>query len=90
MTPSSRPALARRARLRFDRLSGAHMLLAPERGFRLNASAAAVLLLCDGERSLLEIARELAPPAREALVLADVQALVERLRGRGLLTVTEP
>jgi pyrroloquinoline quinone biosynthesis protein D len=76
--------------VRFDRLSGGHVLLAPERGFRLNESAAAILALCDGRRSLLEIARELAPPAREALVLADVLALVERLRGRGLLTVAEP
>lgn len=90
MTPSGRPLLARRARLRFDRLSGGHVLLAPERGFRLNESAAAILQLCDGQRSLLEIAQQLAPPAQEEQVLADVLAMVEHLRERGLLTVATP
>lgn len=90
MTPSGRPALARRARLRLDRLSGAHFLLAPERGFRLNESATAILLLCNGQRSALQIVQQLASPAHEARALADVIALVEELRGRGLLTVTEP
>ena len=90
MTPSSRPALARRARLRFDRVGSGHVLLAPERGFRLNESAAAVLRLCDGQLSLRQIAQRLAPPAREAQVLADVLAFALDLQGRGLLTVTEP
>jgi pyrroloquinoline quinone biosynthesis protein D len=90
VTPGGCPALARRARLRFDRLGNGHVLLAPERGFRLNESAAAVLRLCDGQRSLLQIAQRLAPPAQEAQVLADVLALANYLQGRGLLTVTEP
>jgi pyrroloquinoline quinone biosynthesis protein D len=90
VTPGGCPALARRARLRVDRLGNGHVLLAPERGFRLNESAAAVLMLCDGQRSLLQIAQRLAPPAQEAQVLADVLALAEYLQGRGLLIVTEP
>jgi pyrroloquinoline quinone biosynthesis protein D len=90
MTPSGRPALARRARLRFDRVGSGHVLLAPERGFRLNESAAAILRLCDGQRSLLQIAERLAPPRQEAQVLADVLALAKELQGRGLLIVTEP
>ena len=35
--PSSRPALAGKARLRFDRASGGYLLLYPERGLALNA-----------------------------------------------------
>jgi pyrroloquinoline quinone biosynthesis protein D len=90
MTPSARPMLARRARLRFDRLSGQHVLLAPERGFRLNESAAAILSLCDGQRSLRQIAEQLAPPEQEPRVLADVLAMLEQLESRGLLCESEP
>jgi pyrroloquinoline quinone biosynthesis protein D len=90
VTPSGRPVLARRARIRPDRVGNGHFLLAPERGFRLNESAAAILQLCDGRRSLLEIAQKLAPPARESVVLSDVMALVSELQRRGLLEVSEP
>jgi coenzyme PQQ biosynthesis protein PqqD len=90
VTPSDRPALARRARVRFDKVSGGHVLLAPERGFRLNESAAAILLLCDGQRSLLQIAEQLAPSPCVDQVLNDVLKLVEQLYVRGLVTVTEP
>lgn len=90
MILSQRPVLARRARLRFDRLGGGHVLLAPERGFRLNASAAAILLLCDGQHSVLQIAEQLAPPEQQARVLRDVLTLVEQLKGRALLGVSEP
>jgi pyrroloquinoline quinone biosynthesis protein D len=90
MTLDARPLLARRARVRFDRVSGEHVLLAPERGFKLNRSAAAILLLCDGEHSVLQIAQGLAPPEQEAQVLEDVVELVSQLTSRGLLTVNEP
>jgi pyrroloquinoline quinone biosynthesis protein D len=82
--------LARRARLRFDRIASGHVLLAPERGFRLNDSAAAVLRLCDGQLSVRQIAQRLGPPAQAEQVLADVLALAEDLQERGLLTATEP
>jgi coenzyme PQQ biosynthesis protein PqqD len=66
------------------------VLLAPERGFRLNESAAAILRLCDGQTSLLQIAERLAPSAERAQALSDVLALAEDLQGRGLLIVTSP
>ena len=88
MTPGGRPTLAPRARLRFDRVGNGYVLLAPERGFRLNDSAAAVLRLCDGQHSLLQIAQRLAPLAQQAQVLADVLALAKDLQRRGLLIVT--
>ncbi len=51
------PRLSGKARLRVDRVSGATFLLYPERGLRLNATAAAILSLCDGCRNVAEIAR---------------------------------
>ena len=52
MDASSRPRLAPKARLRFDRKSSRYMLLYPERGLVLNATAADVVQLCTGEHTV--------------------------------------
>ena len=44
----SRPRLAVKARLRFDRHAQRFMLLYPERGLLLNSAAADILRLCTG------------------------------------------
>lgn len=74
----SRPQLARKARLRTDRLTGETLLLYPEHGLVLNASAAAILRLCDG-RSASDIAAELGAP------LSDVLDFLATLGERGLV-----
>jgi coenzyme PQQ biosynthesis protein PqqD len=79
LSPDSRPQLARKARLRADRLSGETLLLYPEHGLRLNPSAAAILRLCDG-RAVREIADELDAP------LDDVLEFLTALSDRGLVT----
>ncbi len=83
LSPDFVPRLAKRARLRFDRHSGKHMLMYPERGLELNESAAAVVKRIDGTRSVSAIVDEL---AREtgADVKADVLELLEDLRKKGL------
>jgi hypothetical protein len=78
VSADSRPQLARKARLRTDRLTGETLLLYPEHGLVLNQSAAAILRLCDG-RSAGDIAAELAAP------LADVLELLTTLSERGLV-----
>jgi pyrroloquinoline quinone biosynthesis protein D len=87
MTPV-RPRLARKARLRWDAREQTHFLLWPERGLRLNATAAAIIELCDGEHSVEDIVRALVvrfPGDAEAQIAADVTALVEELGRRALL-----
>jgi len=79
VTVDSRPQLARKARLRTDRLTGETLLLYPEHGLVLNASAAAILRLCDG-RSVGDIAAELAAP------LTDIVEFLATLSERGLVT----
>jgi coenzyme PQQ biosynthesis protein PqqD len=79
VSADSRPQLARKARLRTDRISGETMLLYPEHGLVLNPSAAAILRLCDG-RSVRDIAAELAAP------LDDVLEFLTTLSDRGLVT----
>lgn len=56
----SKPKLARGVRVQADRVRGGFNLLAPEHVLRVNASSAAILELCDGQRSLGEIVDHLA------------------------------
>jgi coenzyme PQQ biosynthesis protein PqqD len=78
LSADSRPRLARKARLRTDRLTGETLLLYPEHGLVLNPSAAAILRLCDG-RSASEIASALSAP------LDDVLEFLAALGERGLV-----
>ena len=81
------PRLAKKARLRFDRHSGKHVIVYPERGLALNESAAAIARRCDGTRTIGAIALELATEAgaEPASVEQDVLAFVEMLSQKGLL-----
>ncbi len=90
MDPSFVPRLARKARLRFDRHSGEHMIVYPERGLALNASAAEIAKRCDGTRSVRQIAEEITaaitpPPTDPAAIERDVVTFLEQLAQKGLL-----
>jgi coenzyme PQQ biosynthesis protein PqqD len=83
--PAARPRLAPKVRLRWDRKDGRHMLLYPERGLVLNATAADVAQLCTGEHTVAEIvdrlAQTYAPQPRDVIereVLAFLTAMAER------------
>lgn len=56
---ADRPRLAAHVRLTFDRARERHVLLTPEAVTVLNGTGAAILGLCDGERTVAEIAAEL-------------------------------
>jgi len=85
----ARPKLARKARLKLDRHSGEHWLIYPERGMRLNASAARIAALCQGELQISEIVERLtaetSPDNRERIE-QDVQRFLASLIERGLLS----
>jgi coenzyme PQQ biosynthesis protein PqqD len=89
MESTDRPKLAARARVRLDRKTGQHMLLYPERGLALNATAHDIVMLCTGERTLGEIVHTLRMryQAGEGLE-ADVRAFLGALRERGLLELS--
>lgn len=83
-----RPRLSGKARLRFDRHSGQHMLVYPEKGLALNPTAFAVVELCTGEHSVAQIIDELAARFADApreRIEDEVSALLEQLALRGLL-----
>jgi coenzyme PQQ biosynthesis protein PqqD len=88
--PTFVPKLAAKARLRFDRHSGGHMIVYPERGLALNPSAAEIAKRCDGTRTIAQIADEIAHTvdpgdADRAAIERDVIAFVEGLGKKGLL-----
>jgi pyrroloquinoline quinone biosynthesis protein D len=81
----TRPRLATGARLRYDEVREEHLLLVPEGAVKLNATAVAVLELCDGERSVDDIAGALSERYGGADVRDDVAELIDGLAQRGLV-----
>jgi pyrroloquinoline quinone biosynthesis protein D len=81
----TRPRLVTGARLRYDDVREEHLLLIPEGVVRLNPTAAEVLELCDGERSLDDIVGALSERYEGADVRDDVLELVDAMAQRGLL-----
>jgi pyrroloquinoline quinone biosynthesis protein D len=88
MITETGPRLARKARLRYDRLADRYVLLTPERGFLLNQTAGDILRLCDGTRRIGMIAamlHEAYPQTPRHALHAQIQAFLESLALRGLL-----
>jgi len=81
----TRPRLVTGARLRYDELRKQHLLLVPEGVVRLNPTAAEVLELCDGERSLEEIVSALSARYEGFDVRDDVRGLVDAMAEKGLV-----
>ena len=81
----TRPRLVTGARLRYDEVREEHVLLIPEGVVRLNPTAADVLELCNGERSLDDIVAALAARYEGADIGDDVRELVDAMTRRGLV-----
>ena len=83
----SRPRLPRGVKLRRDEVRARWTLLAPERIFEVDDTAAAVLQLCDGERDLAGIVAELAGryAAPPAVIEKDVVAMLGDLEAKRVL-----
>ena len=78
---ADRPRLAPAVRLTFDPARERHVLLTPESVTLLNATAAAVVDLCDGERTVADIVAALR--RRYHRVDGDeVRLLLDRLAAR--------
>src|SRR5205823_2606535 len=77
-------------RVQRDRLTGKPFLLYPERGLELSDSAARIVALCDGARSIAAIADELAAAsgAPRERIETEVIDFLRALDDRGLLVVT--
>lgn len=87
--PFAEPAVDRPEQasdLRIDELAGGLAVEAQARSHELNNTASIVLMLCDGERTVAEIADEVASSfALASVPLAEVSACVDGLRRAGIL-----
>lgn len=83
-----RPQLAPGARVRFDQIAKREMLLFPEAALALNETGAAIVRLCNGQRSVDQIVDDLEKyylmVSRDAIA-SEVAMFLDRLRARGLL-----
>jgi pyrroloquinoline quinone biosynthesis protein D len=86
LTPSSVPAIWRLARLDFDSVRQQHVLLYPEGAVLLNDTGAAILELCDGQRSIQAIA-DVLQQRYNVDVVADVTEYLNGLAERELIRV---
>jgi pyrroloquinoline quinone biosynthesis protein D len=84
---ATRPELPRHIKLRHDPGRGRWIILAPERVFNPDETAVAVLKLCDGQRSVSEIAealsREYQAPLEE--ITTDITAMLQDLADKGVV-----
>jgi coenzyme PQQ biosynthesis protein PqqD len=83
----SRPRIAAKARLRYDRKADRTMLLYPERGMVLNPTAADIAKLCTGEHSVAAIVEQLVAKYEKesAVIEREVLDFLSALAERGLL-----
>jgi coenzyme PQQ biosynthesis protein PqqD len=81
LTATSIPRLPRGVRLHFDKVRDAHVLLAPERAFNVDATAVMVLKRVDGSRTIAEIAGDLATRfnADPAVIERDITRMLDDL-----------
>ena len=83
----AKPRLPRGVRLTHNEAQGGFVLLAPERVFKAEPIAAAILQRCTGEATLSQIVDDLAAAyaAPRERILTDVTALIRSLADKRLL-----
>jgi pyrroloquinoline quinone biosynthesis protein D len=87
ISAASKPAFPRHVKLWRDQARGRWVILAPERVFKLDDVAVAVLQLCDGTRTVEQIALELSVSynAPRERILADIAPMLQELADKGVV-----
>lgn len=87
VTPDIRLVMPRHIKLRHDQGRNKWLILAPERVFEPDDISVEVLKLCDGERTVREIAEKLASDyqAPADVILNDITAMLQELADKGVL-----
>ncbi|MCG3201251.1 MAG: Coenzyme PQQ synthesis protein D [Gammaproteobacteria bacterium] len=73
--------------LRWEEPQQAHVMLYPEGVVKLNETAAAILLLCDGQRTAAEIIADLNSRYTSADVSAGVYRFLETSHAKGWIRI---
>jgi pyrroloquinoline quinone biosynthesis protein D len=83
---TARPRLSKLARLQWDPVREKQVILMPEGVLALNATAAAIVALCDGQRSVSVIISTLSEQYKQ-VVDQDVLTFLQRLANKRLLDI---
>lgn len=85
--PLAYPALASKARVQIDRVTGDPVLLYPEGVLMLNPTGSAIVALCDGKQTVQGVIASLATRygAPPDAIAPDVLEYLERLQTRCLI-----
>jgi pyrroloquinoline quinone biosynthesis protein D len=88
---ASIPQLARSFKLQHDRTRERWIIQGPERVFSPDAIAVEVLRLCDGSRTVAEVAESLSPryTAPKEQILADIVSMLQDLADKGVVSCTD-
>ncbi len=84
---TDKPLLAGKARLKWDAAREKPLLLFPEGVLVLNDTAHAILELCDGRRSVAEIAKILGERYHAEGLEGDVKEVLQRLVEKSLVNL---
>ncbi len=89
LSPVQRVALARHARLRFDKLRDRWILLVPEKVMVPDAICVEILQLCDGARSIGDIVNTLSKKyvADPGIIEGDVLSILQSLADKSCLQI---
>jgi len=86
-SPEVTPSLPKHIKLRHDEGRGRWIILAPERVFEPDETAVEILRLCDGQRSVhdiaLQLAKDYSAPVTE--IEGDIVQMVQDLADKGVL-----
>jgi pyrroloquinoline quinone biosynthesis protein D len=87
VTGATRPTMPAHIKLRHDAGRGRWLILAPERVFDPDDIAVEVLKLCDGERTVADIAGLLAKEYNAPIdeISADIIAMLQDLADKGVV-----
>jgi pyrroloquinoline quinone biosynthesis protein D len=90
VSAASRPALARGRRLYHDETRDRWVVQAPERVFSPDPIAVEVLKLCDGSRTVAEVAENLSLryDAPKEKILGDITSMLQDLADKGVVSCT--
>jgi pyrroloquinoline quinone biosynthesis protein D len=90
VAPASRPALAKGRRLHHDAARDRWVIQAPERVLSPDPIAVEVLRLCDGSRTVAEVAESLAEryAAPREQIEADIIGMLQDLADKGVISCT--
>ncbi len=78
-----KPKLLAKTRMRYDKVRQSHVLLLPERAVLLNSTAAEILELCDGTRTVPDVIGTLESKYPGAELRADVVQLIRDAEKKG-------